>query len=144
MDKQRYNIESYVNAKCNMLEREKRLTATLPNSGIKISQEYRDMAPEMLTNEFQALKESIKQHGLYYALVVNKEGILLDGHHRYEVCKMIGVEPSIEVRSFDDDLHEKLFIYESAGRRRNLNDWQKIDLARSTEKVLKEISRETR
>jgi ParB-like nuclease domain len=137
------DIESCVSAgNANMLEREKRLMATLPNSGIKISQEYKDMAPEMLPNEFQALKESIKQHGLYYALVVNKAGILLDGHHRYEVCRMIGVKPRIEVRSFDDDLQEKLFICESAGRRRNLNEWQKIDLARSTEKVLKEIARQ--
>lgn len=125
-----------------MLEREMGLKTALPIDGIKIHQEYKDMAPEMLPNEFQTLKESIIRHGLYYALVVNKEGILLDGHHRYDICKMIGIEPSIEVRRFDDDLHEKLFIYESACRRRNLNEWQKINLALSTEKVLKEIARQ--
>ena len=50
------------------------------------------MAPKMLPNEFQALRESVKQNGLFYAIVVNKDGILLDGHNRYEMCRELGIE----------------------------------------------------
>lgn len=102
------------------------------------------MAPKMLPNEFQALRESVKQNGLFYAIVVNKDGILLDGHNRYEMCRELGIEARVEVKSFSDLLHEKIFICESAGKRRNLNEWQKIELAMSTEKRLKEIAMQNR
>ena len=98
----------------------------------------------MSQNEFVALKESVSQHGLFHAIVVNEDRILLDGHHRYEICKELDIEPEAEVRSFSDPLHEKIFIYESAGKRRHLNEWQKIELAVSTEKLLKEIANQNR
>ena len=142
-DYSKNNNNSGCNAdlRTHQLDRISKQSQLSPDS-IIISQEYKQIAPDMLPNEFHALKESIKQHGLYYAIIVNREGILLDGHHRYEICRTIGIEPRIEIRSFNDQLHEKLFICESAGRRRNLNEWQKIQIATSTEKVLKEIARQ--
>jgi ParB-like chromosome segregation protein Spo0J len=112
---------------------------------VKISPEYKQIAPEMLHNEFESLKESIRQHGLYYPIIVNKEYVLLDGHHRYRACQALGIkEPDIIVKSFNNPLYEKLFIYESAGKRRNLSEWSKIMLALEVEKLLKEIANQNR
>ena len=112
---------------------------------IKISPEYKQIAPEMSQKEFQALKESIKQHGLYFPIIVNNDYFLLDGHHRYRACQELGIkELGILVESFNDNLYEKLFICESAGKRRNLNEWSKIELALKTEKLLKDIANQNR
>ena len=113
-----------------------------PIGTISISQEYKQLVPNMLPNELQALEESVKKHGLYYPIIVNKVRVVLDGHHRYEICLRNRIEPRIEVRSFSDQLHEKLFICESASKRRNLNEWQKVELAMATGKLLKEIARQ--
>ena len=115
---------------------------SLPIQTIRINQEYKRLAPDMLPNELQTLEESVKKHGLYYHIIVNKEGIVLDGNHRFEICRRIWIEPRFEIESFSDQLHEKLFICESASKRRNLNEWQKFELAMSTEKLLKEIARQ--
>jgi hypothetical protein len=40
---------------------------------IKINEEYRQLAPKLSELEFQALKQSIKANGLYYAIAVNKD-----------------------------------------------------------------------
>ena len=33
------------------------------------------------------LKDSIKQDGLHYPIVVSSAGEILDGHHRHKICK---------------------------------------------------------
>jgi site-specific DNA-methyltransferase (adenine-specific) len=65
---------------------------------IKINEEYRQLAPELSELEFQSLKESIKTSGLHYAIAVNKDNILLDGHHRYRACQELNIQPKIEVK----------------------------------------------
>ena len=89
----------------------------------------------MSQNEFQALKESINRHGLYFPIIVNKDHVLLDGHHRYEAYRELGIKEILAiVISFSDKQYERLFICESASKRRNLNDWSKLELALKTEK----------
>ncbi|MGA9844258.1 MAG: DNA methyltransferase [Nitrososphaeraceae archaeon] len=122
------------------------ILTTLSIDGIKIDPEYEQMAPQMSEKEFQALKESIKQqHGLYLPIVVNNNNILLDGHHRLKACSELEIkEVLVLVLSFNDKLQEKLFICESAGKRRHLDVISKAELALKTEKLLKEIANQNR
>ena len=113
---------------------------------VKIDPEYEQMAPQMSEKDFQAFKESIKkQHGLYLSIVVNNDYVLLDGHHRLKACNELQIkEVPVLVYSFNDKLDEKLFICESAGKRRSLDEYSKYELAVKTEKLLKEIANQNR
>jgi ParB-like chromosome segregation protein Spo0J len=123
---------------------------TLSIDSIKIDPEYEQMAPQMSEKEFQAFKESIKQRqGLFLPIVVNNDvnndKVLLDGHHRIKACSEPRVkEVPVLVLSFNDKLDEKLFICESAGKRRNLDEYSKYELALKTEKLLNEIANKNR
>ena len=58
---------------------------------IKISQEYASLVPQLPIEEYESIKESIKQNGLYVPIIVNKDGIVLDGHHRFRICQELGI-----------------------------------------------------
>ncbi len=77
--------------------------------------------------QFQALKESIKNNGQYIPIIVNQNGVLIDGHHRYRACSELGLEPEIQVKCFDDPLLELLYIKDINGKRRHMTDAQKIE-----------------
>jgi ParB-like chromosome segregation protein Spo0J len=109
---------------------------------IKINEEYAKLAPDLSELEFKSLKESIKINGLHYAIAVNKDNVLLDGHHRYKACQELGIEPRIEVKDFANPLDEKLFVIEMATHRRHLNDFQKAELGVKRESLLKEIAKQ--
>jgi len=92
----------------------------------KINPEYEKLLPKLSNEEYQALKESIKTEGQHYAIVVNEDFEILDGHHRLKACQELGVEPDVEVRKFDNKLKEKKFVLESNLLRRHLDTWHRI------------------
>ena len=58
---------------------------------ITINKEYENLVPPLSDSEFQALKKSIKIKGMYMPIVIS-HGIVLDGHHRFKICKELGIE----------------------------------------------------
>jgi ParB-like chromosome segregation protein Spo0J len=109
---------------------------------IKINEEYASLFPQLSELEFQKLKEFIKTNGLWYPIIVNKDGIVLDGHHRFKACQELGIkEPKIETKEFADPLLENKFIIESNLERRQLNDFQRIELALKLKPIFKEIAK---
>jgi len=96
---------------------------------LRVNPEYEKMLPKMSEEEFAELKASIKADGQHYAIVVNEDLEVLDGHHRFRACTELGIEPDFEVRKFDDKLLEKKFVIEANIRRRHLNNFQLVELA---------------
>jgi len=96
---------------------------------LRINPEYERLLPKMSEEEFAELKASIKTDGQHYAIVVNEDLEVLDGHHRYRACTELGIEPDFEVRKFDDKLLEKKFVIEANIRRRHLNNFQLVEMA---------------
>lgn len=55
-------------------------------------------------NQVDRIKESIKKHGYIDAvpILVDQDGFIIDGQHRYVACKELNVEPTIvQAGSFD-------------------------------------------
>ncbi len=96
---------------------------------LRINPEYEKLLPKMSEEEFAELKASIQTEGQHYAIIVNEDLEVLDGHHRYRACTELGIEPDFEVRKFDDKLLEKKFVIETNLRRRHLNNFQLVELA---------------
>jgi len=101
----------------------------MPEATLKINDKYRKLLPSLSPAEYQALKNSIRENGLYVPITANPEGFMLDGHNRYEICIELGVEPKYEVKTFEDALLEKKYVIESNLTRRHLTTFQRIEMA---------------
>jgi len=95
---------------------------------IRINPEYEAILPKLSSEEYEALKESIRKEGMHYPIIVNREGIILDGHHRFRICQELGLEPKVEVKDFGNSLSEKVFVIKSNLLRRHLKDFQRAEL----------------
>lgn len=92
--------------------------------------------PSLPPEEFEALKESIRQHGQFEPIVVSSDGQVLDGRHRYDACRELGIEPltiPFEKLVAAGDAKEKLtveeFIFDSNMKRRHLTESQRAAVA---------------
>ena len=87
------------------------------------------------------MKASIKNYGQWYPIVVTKQGIILDGHHRFKACQELNIEPKIEIKSSLSEIDQKIFVIDSNLKRRQLNDFQKAELGYSLEGVYSEAAK---
>ena len=71
-------------------------------TNLSVNKEYQDLLPALDERAYQSLKQSIKAHGLHLPIIVNSQGIILDGHHRFKACQELGIEPKILVQDFGD------------------------------------------
>lgn len=120
------------------MTQEEQETKELVTNNLKINPEYEKIVPYIKNDEYSELKESIKTDGLHHSIVINQDGVILDGHHRYKICKELGIEPKTEIKTFSDILKEKKYVIVSNLKRRQLNDFQKSELGFELEKVEKE------
>ena len=95
---------------------------------LSVNSEYDKLVPPLSSEEYNSLKESIKNNGLWIPIICNPEGIILDGHHRFRVCVELKIKIKFAVREFDNKLLEKKFVIECNLKRRQLNDFQKAEL----------------
>jgi len=108
---------------------------------IKIKPEYAKLVYPLSNLEYEALKDSTKVDGLHYPIVTNSKGEILDGHHRYKICKELDIPIKFEIRSFNNSIEEKRFVIDINLKRRQLNDFQKAELAYKLEDLYKEQAR---
>jgi hypothetical protein len=67
-------------------------------SKLKINQEYADLLPKLSVKEYEFIKQSLKRKGRgggmdflrKYPIIVNTEGVILDGYHRFKACQELG------------------------------------------------------
>lgn len=65
-------------------------------SNITIDPDFRDYFPPLEPDAYEALKEKIIHEGFTDPVKlwsVGYNNYLLDGHHRYQICKELGIEP---------------------------------------------------
>ena len=111
------------------------------NLCISINKEYQDLVPPYTEQDYQSLKQSIKERGQLIPITINSGGVILDGHHRYRACQELGIECIFVVKDFESELEEKLFVIDSKLKRRHLNSFQKAELALKSKPILEEIAR---
>jgi hypothetical protein len=80
---------------------------------------------------------------LWVPIVVNNQGVVLDGHHRFKACQELGIEePKTTTMEFKYKLEEKLFVIDCNLRRRQLNDFQKTELALKSKSILEQVAKQ--
>jgi ParB-like chromosome segregation protein Spo0J len=100
---------------------------------VSTKKEYLNIIPPLSEAGFALLKQSIKDKGLLIPIIVNKDGIVLDGNHRFRACKELGIPLQFQTKELKDSLDEKELVIELHLRRRQLNEYQRVELGYSLE-----------
>lgn len=92
---------------------------------IIIDEEFKGLIPALSNHEKEALEKNIIKDGCLDALIVwQEEGILIDGHNRYEICTRLGIDFDTREMSFSsrDDVTDWMDRHQLG--RRNLTPEQ--------------------
>jgi transcriptional regulator with XRE-family HTH domain len=110
---------------------------------VSINPEYDKQVPKLSEQEYSSLKQDISEYGQLYPIIINQDGVVLDGHHRFRICQELGLEPQYKVMIFKDRVDERVFVTKSnlAGKGRHLNKFRRTELALKSKPDLKEIAR---
>ena len=103
---------------------------------MKIDEEFSSLIPPLSDEEYRGLEESILNEGCRDALIV-WDDILIDGHNRYRICTEHNVPYETRQMEFENRDDVLLWIMRNQLSRRNLNDFQRIELVRRCEEAVK-------
>ncbi len=106
-----------------------------------IDQEFARLIPPLTDEEYKGLEASILAEGCRDALVVWGD-ILVDGHNRYRICEAHGVAYNVVQRDFADRNEVLLWMLHNQLGRRNLNDFQRVEMVRKCEGAVKAKAKE--
>lgn len=108
---------------------------------ITINPEFHALIPPLSSEELQLLEESLLSEGCRDALVL-WQGLLLDGHNRYEICNRHGIPFDMKEIQLSDRDAAKLWIIKNQLARRNLNHYQRCELALKMKPLLEAKAKE--
>ena len=123
------------------------MTALDFDKEIRINPEYESLVVALSEEQYENLKQSIKKEGYWpkgYPIVVNSQGVILDGHNRFKVCRELQVDISrhIVIREFHDELLEQLFVTNANLKRRHLStDAQKIEQGHKLKPIYQKLAK---
>jgi hypothetical protein len=102
---------------------------------MKIDDEFKALIPPLSEEERQQLESNLKAEGCRDPLVV-WNGLILDGHNRFEICTRNGI-PFEKIRKEFTDRSEAIeWIIRNQFGRRNLDSYQRTKLALRLEETI--------
>lgn len=108
---------------------------------ITIDNEFRTLITPHTEEEFAGLEALCLKYGIQDSLKT-WNGILIDGHNRYEIAEKHGLEFKTEEMEFASRDDAKEWIIDNQLSRRNLDKWQKFDLVKKREEIEKRKAKE--
>jgi ParB-like chromosome segregation protein Spo0J len=85
---------------------------------------FAGLLPPLTDEQYAALEADILQNGCYSPIIVNENTVIIDGHHRYEICEKHGIPYRMAVFAFEDDLEAQRWALDTQKARRNLSVWE--------------------
>ena len=95
---------------------------------IQIDQEFKDLIPALTEEEYKQLEANILSEGIRDSLLV-WNGILIDGHNRYEIATKYGLSYDVQEMEFADRAEAERWIILNQFGRRNLSAYDRTELA---------------
>lgn len=95
---------------------------------ITIDTEFKNLIPPLTDEEYAGLEQSIVEEGCRDALIT-WDGVLIDGHNRYEICTKHGIEFKTREFFFADRNEAIEWIIKNQFGRRNLPAYERARLA---------------
>lgn len=101
-----------------------------------IDNEFQALIPLLTPDEFAGLEASILSEGCRDALII-WGNIIIDGHNRYKICTAHNIPYRTESKDFASRDEAILWMLQNKLSRRNLNDFQRVEIVRKLENTVK-------
>ena len=108
---------------------------------VTIDKEFRTLIPPLSEEEFNLLESNCIENGIQDSLKT-WNGILIDGHNRYEIAQKHGLGFETEEMEFSGRTDVKLWIIKNQLGRRNLSAYDRSVLALKLKPVIAEKAKE--
>lgn len=108
---------------------------------IRIDPEFKSLIPPLTDEEYDGLRDSLLNEGCRDALVV-WDGVLVDGHNRYEICEKHGIPYDVVEMEFANRNDAIIWIIKNQFGRRNLPAYERARLALRLKPVIAERAKE--
>lgn len=97
----------------------------------RIDAELSGIMPELSKEEYKELESSLLEDGFKGAPIIvwKQEGIIVDGHNRYGICKKHDIPYEVQELDFDSREDVIQWMIRAQLGRRNLSSLQKIEIA---------------
>ena len=95
---------------------------------IQIAPEFKDLIPALTEEEYKQLEANILSEGIRDSLLV-WNGILIDGHNRYEIATKHGLSYDVQEKEYADRAEAERWIILNQFGRRNLSAYDRSILA---------------
>lgn len=95
---------------------------------LTVDPEFRDLIPPLNEEELKLLEESLVADGCESPLIV-WNGVIIDGHNRYTICRKHDIPFPVQEKNFDTREEVMLWMLRNQLGRRNLNNYQRSELA---------------
>jgi hypothetical protein len=112
-------------------------------SDIKIETEFKHLLPPLTEEQKTELEKDIIKNGCLTPLVV-WNSILIDGHHRYEICTKNNIPFDLTQMEFKDKLEAMEWAWSNQKNRRNLNKYELAQIALKFKPVIEEKAKENK
>lgn len=108
---------------------------------LEIKKEFKDLIPALTAEEFKQLEDNCLSEGIREK-ILTWNGIIIDGHNRYEIATKWNLDYETESKHFksEDDVKEWMILNQFG--RRNLTLYQRSVLALELEDLFKEKAME--
>jgi hypothetical protein len=104
----------------------------------RIDPEFKTLIPPLSADERTQLEQNILSCQKCHNALILWEGIIIDGHNRFEICVKHGIQFEVKEISFPSREDVKVWILENQLGRRNLNDATRIEIALVKAELLRE------
>jgi len=108
---------------------------------IEVKEEFKKLIPALTTEEFKQLEENCLAEGIREK-ILTWNGIIIDGHNRFEISTKWNLEYQTESKHFKNEEAVKEWMILNQFGRRNLSNYQRSVLALELEDVFKEKAKE--
>ena len=103
---------------------------------LTVDSEFRDLIPPLNEEELKLLEESLVADGCESPLIV-WNGVIVDGHNRYAICRKHEIPFAIQEKNFSSRDDAMLWMLRNQLGRRNLNNYQRVELVLKFEPLVK-------
>lgn len=113
-----------------------------PQQELHINPEYQSLIRPLTKEEYESLKEGIKKHGQQVKIIVNTEGVIIDGQHRYKADLELGITPDIDIIHFKNKVEEIECVIQCNLSRRQLTDADKVEIGHKIKPIYQELAKQ--
>lgn len=108
-----------------------------------IKDEFRNLLPPLNTADLRKLKRSILKDGCREKLTVWKEeNVLIDGHHRYDICDKHKRPYEVVRKSFKSKDEAITWVLDNQKGRRNMNKFQWAEVVLNSKSSIAAVAKE--